>query len=60
MFNEKERQVKMNKNKSLKMMKMKDYRETCHCEGVRKHDCCNPVFRVEKIWIATLTSVRSQ
>ena len=48
MFNEKEIQVIMTKNESLKMMKMTDYCSTCHCEGARKHDCCNSVFRVEK------------
>ena len=31
-----------------KMLKMTDYCSTCHCEGVRKHDCGNPFFRVEK------------
>ena len=36
------------KKENLKMMKMTDYCSTYHCEGVRKHDCCNPVFRVEK------------
>ena len=30
------------KNESLKMMKMTDCCSTCHCEGVRKHDCGNP------------------
>ena len=36
------------KQEKFEIMKMTDYCETCHCEGVRKHDCCNPVFRVEK------------
>ena len=38
----------MKKLNLKEMMKMTDYCSTCHCEGVRKHDCGNPFFRVEK------------
>ena len=41
------RKVGIMKNESLKMMKMTDYCNTCHCEGVRKHDCGNPEKIIE-------------